>query len=225
MKKLSQLEAALGYQFKQRDLFQQALTHRSAFYRHNERLEFLGDSVLSLVISKTLYHQFPQAKEGALTRMRSVLVCGSTLTDMAKQFALGDYIVLGSGELKSGSFRRDSILENTLEAIIGAIYLDSDWSTLERVLTSWFASRLHAIQPDDIAKDPKTQLQEYLQQYQKPLPRYEVIQVTGQDHAQTFLVACHVVDLQQPVQASGLSRRKAEQAAAQKVLELVRDTK
>jgi ribonuclease III len=223
--KLYQLETALGYQFKQQDLFKQAVTHRSACHMHNERLEFLGDSVLSLVISKTLYHQFPKAKEGELTRMRSSLVCGQTLTEIAKQLGLGDHIAFGSGELKSGSYRRDSILENTLEAIIGAIYLDSDLSTLESVLLPWFASRLDEIQPDDIAKDPKTQLQEYLQQYQKPLPRYEVIGVTGQDHAQTFMVACYVVDLQEPVQASGLSRRKAEQAAAQKVLELVRDTK
>ena len=221
MKNLKQLNQTLNYTFNDRSLFEQALTHRSANKQHNERLEFLGDSVLSLVISEELYRKFPEVTEGQMSRMRATLVCGEMLAKIGAEFQLGDYLQLGSGELKSGGFRRSSILADAVEAIIGAIYLDSDFLSVQTLILAWYQSRLDEIDPNLHQKDPKTRLQEYLQQYKKALPEYEVIKITGKDHQQNFTVRCSVEGVSQSVTATGSSRRKAEQAAAEEILELI----
>ena len=221
MKNLKELSQVLNYTFQNRALFEQALTHRSAHKQHNERLEFLGDSVLSLVITQALYSKFPHATEGEMSRMRATLVCGETLAEMGAEFSLGHYLQLGSGELKSGGYRRSSILADAVEAIIGAIYLDSDFFKIQELLLTWYQSRLDKLDPNMHEKDPKTRLQEYLQQYKKSLPEYEVIEITGKDHKQNFTVRCSVEGLSQSVTAQGSSRRKAEQAAAEQALELI----
>ena len=218
---LARLEKKLGYQFNNQQLLSQALTHRSAKGANNERLEFLGDSMLGYVIAGVLYEKFPQASEGELTRMRSSLVRGVTLAEVGRDFGLGDYLILGPGELKSGGFRRDSILEDAVEAIIGAVFLDSDMPTCQALILAWFSERLDKIQPALSHKDPKTRLQEYLQGRNKPLPLYEVTDTKGQSHNQEFTVSCTVENLEQVVVSKGTSRRKAEQSAAEKVLELL----
>ncbi|MFQ6371326.1 ribonuclease III [Shewanella sp. YIC-542] len=222
IKNLPRLCRTLGYQFKDLSLLEQALTHRSAANKHNERLEFLGDSVLSVVISDKLFHQFPKVTEGDLSRMRATLVCGNMLAKIAKEFKLGDYLTLGPGELKSGGFRRESILADAVEAIIGAIYLDADLEVVRGLLLGWYEQRLEAIQPGEGQKDPKTQLQERLQGHKKPLPTYQVLKVEGEAHDQTFTVECRVAELSEPVTGTGSSRRKAEQQAAAQVLELMK---
>ncbi|MGL5285700.1 MAG: ribonuclease III, partial [Aeromonas sp.] len=196
-----------------------ALTHRSAGSRHNERLEFLGDSILSLVIAEELFHRFPQVAEGDMSRMRATLVREKTLAELAREFELGDHLILGPGELKSGGFRRESILADTVEAIIGAVYLDSNMESIRSLLLGWYASRLEEIKPGVEQKDPKTRLQEILQGNRKPLPTYTVINVKGEAHNQEFTVQCDVVGLDIPLVGVGSSRRKAEQAAAQQALE------
>ncbi|WP_119968902.1 ribonuclease III [Shewanella japonica] len=221
IKNLPRLCRTLGYEFKNIDLLTHALTHRSASSKHNERLEFLGDSILSIVISDALYHQFPKVTEGDLSRMRSTLVKGETLTVIAKEFKLGDYLYLGPGELKSGGFRRESILADAVEAIIGAIYLDADIETCRRLLLTWYKQRLAEIKPGINQKDPKTILQEYLQGYKKPLPKYNVVDVKGDAHNQTFTVECRISELDKVVTGVSTSRRKAEQLAAAQVLELI----
>ncbi|ABE56045.1 RNAse III [Shewanella denitrificans OS217] len=221
VKNLARLSRTLGYEFTNQELLVQALTHRSAANKHNERLEFLGDSILSIVISDALYHQFPKATEGDLSRMRATLVKGETLTLIAKEFKLGDYLFLGPGELKSGGFRRESILADAVEAIIGAVYLDANMQACETLLLSWYKVRLDEIKPGINQKDPKTILQEYLQGYKKPLPDYQVVQVDGEAHDQTFTVECRIQDLDEVVTGVGSSRRKAEQLAAAQILELI----
>lgn len=215
----------LGYQFKNQALLQQALTHRSAKGLHNERLEFLGDSILGFTIADALYQKFPKASEGELTRMRSSIVKGTTLAKLALEFGLGDYLILGAGELKSGGHRRESILEDAVEALIGAIYLDSDIEKTRTIILLWFSKHLESIDPNKQQKDPKTQLQEYLQGRNEPLPNYEVINVTGQSHNQEFTVSCIVACLSAKVITKGTSRRKAEQAAAKQILEQINNDK
>ncbi|MBV7314229.1 ribonuclease III [Shewanella sp. NIFS-20-20] len=221
-KHYSRLCRTLGYEFSQQALLIQSLTHRSAAAKHNERLEFLGDSILSIVISDALYHQFPKATEGDLSRMRATLVRGDTLAVIAQEFNLGEYLSLGPGELKSGGHRRESILADAVEAIIGAIYLDSNLDVCRELVLSWYAKRLQAIEPGVGQKDPKTLLQEYLQGFKKPLPDYQVILVEGEAHDQTFTVECRIKDLADAVMGVGSSRRKAEQIAAAQVLELLK---
>ncbi|GIU51712.1 ribonuclease III [Shewanella sp. KT0246] len=221
IKNLPRLCRTLGYEFTNVDLLTQALTHRSAASKHNERLEFLGDSILSIIISDALYHQFPKVTEGDLSRMRSTLVKGETLTVIAKEFKLGDYLYLGPGELKSGGFRRESILADAVEAIIGAIYLDADIETCRGLLLTWYKQRLAEIKPGINQKDPKTILQEYLQGYKKPLPEYQVVDVKGDAHNQTFTVECRISEIDKVVTGVSTSRRKAEQLAAAQVLELI----
>lgn len=221
IKNIPRLCRVLGYEFSTLALLDQALTHRSASSKHNERLEFLGDSILSIVISDALYHQFPKATEGDMSRMRATLVCGKMLAEIALEFKLGDYLKLGPGELKSGGFRRESILADTVEAIIGAIYLDSDIETCRQLVLNWYQSRLASIKPVN-QKDPKTLLQEHLQGFKKPLPVYKVVNITGEAHAQTFTVECKVEELAKPVTGVANSRRKAEQLAAAEVLELIK---
>lgn len=216
--KTGRLQRALGYSFRDESLLLLALTHRSFGGGNNERLEFLGDSIVNMVIAEYLYHHFPAAREGQLSRLRARLVKGVTLAELAREFELGEYLRLGSGELKSGGFRRDSILADALESVIGAIYLDSDFATCRGQILSWFDSRLQHLTLRDTNKDPKTRLQEYLQSRQQPLPRYEVIDVEGEAHAQTFYVECHVAIPEGKTRGQGSSRRVAEQQAAEAAL-------
>ena len=202
----------LAYEFSDPTLLNSALTHRSAGSENNERLEFLGDAVLGYVIADELYQRFPEADEGELSRRRASLVKGDTLADIARSLELGDYLHLGPGELKSGGFRRDSILADALEAIIGAICLDSDVGQARTVVGRLFGDHLVSLISKAPLKDPKTRLQEYLQARKLPLPDYQVLQAEGEQHAQTFTVSCEVGDT--VVQGVGASRRKAEQAAA-----------
>ncbi len=189
---------------------------------NNERLEFLGDSILGMVISNELYHRFPKEKEGVLTRLRSSLVKGETLSAVAAELNLGEYIKLGSGELKSGGYRRASTLADAIEAIIGAIYLDShaDYGIkkVESIILTIFNKRIEDCQPAGILKDPKTRLQEHLQSKNLALPTYSVVSVSGKEHKQTFKVSCTIDGFSNQVVATGASRRKAEQAAAEKAL-------
>ena len=213
------LIAFTGYQFKHRELLEQALTHRS-FSRsaNNERLEFLGDSGLNLIISNFIYGRFESASEGRLSRIRASLVKQETLAMVAREIGLGDHILLGGGELKSGGFRRDSILSDALEALIGAIYLDSDYVQAEKTVLHLFDNLLQAVDVGSSLKDPKTQLQEYLQGRQKSLPLYEVIQTNGKSHDQIFTVNCELSDLGLQSEGKGSSRKKAEQQAAHNLL-------
>lgn len=222
---LARLSKRIGYQFSDKALLLQALTHRSAKGNHNERLEFLGDSILGFTIAQKLYEQFPKVNEGDLTRMRSSLVKGVTLAEVARSFELGDYLILGPGELKSGGHRRESILEDAVEAIIGAVYVDSDIETCRSLILSWFETRLAEIQPGQAQKDPKTRLQEYLQGRKIDLPLYEVIDTSGQSHNQEFTVRCTTEVLNKDVVTKGSSRRKAEQSAAKQVLTLLKADK
>ncbi|WP_107850862.1 ribonuclease III [Oceanimonas marisflavi] len=219
MKKLNNLQKKLGHTFNDEALLVRALTHRSAGSRHNERLEFLGDSILSMVIADALFHRFPKVNEGDMSRMRATLVREKTLAELARDFELGEYLILGPGELKSGGYRRESILADAVEALIGAIYLDSGIERITQLLLSWYDSRLNDIQPGVEQKDPKTRLQELLQGKRKPLPSYEVVDVIGEAHNQKFTVHCIVDGLDEPVVGVGTSRRKAEQAAAEQALD------
>ncbi|ENM5826586.1 ribonuclease III [Vibrio metoecus] len=216
---MNKLTSKLGYTFKEIELLNLALTHRSANGKHNERLEFLGDSILSFVIADELYRRFPKVNEGDMSRMRATLVRGNTLAELGREFDLGDYLKLGPGELKSGGFRRDSILADAVEAIIGAIYLDSDLEMARSIVLEWYHGRLEEIKPGASQKDPKTRLQEFLQGRRKPLPVYTVTNIKGEAHNQEFTVACEVAGMDTPVIGKGTSRRKAEQAAAETALE------
>ncbi|MBT81818.1 MAG: ribonuclease III [Alteromonadaceae bacterium] len=215
----ARLSKLLDYRFKDEGLLEQALTHRSAAKKHNERLEFLGDAVLGMVIADALFARFPSVPEGKLTRMRSTLVKGDTLAEMAKEAGVGELRKLGQGELKSGGHRRSSILADAVEAILGAIYLDAGIDTVSKVILSLWSARIDRLDPNEHPKDSKTRLQEYLQSRREPLPVYEVVGISGKDHAQTFEVSCTVAQLEKPVFGTGNSRRKAEQQAAKETLE------
>ncbi len=217
--KLPRLENKLGYTFQNKDLLTRAITHRSAGSRHNERLEFLGDSILSLVIAEVLYYRFPNVSEGDMSRMRATLVREKTLAELAREFVLGEYLILGPGELKSGGFRRESILADTVEALIGAIYLDSNLDSIRTLLLQWYNDRLDNIRPGAEQKDPKTRLQEFLQGRRRPLPSYNVTDVKGEAHNQQFTVECQIEGIEAAFVGVGSSRRKAEQSAAAKALE------
>ncbi len=221
-KNVTDLYSKIGYSFNDPALLEQAMTHRSHKGQHNERLEFLGDSILSFVIANALFRQFPKAREGDLSRMRSTLVRGQTLAEFGVEFQLGDYLRLGPGELKSGGFRRESTLADAVEAIIGAVFLDSDIDTCRELVLNWYQSRLAAISPGMNQKDPKTLLQEYLQARKLPLPGYTVVDTKGQAHNQTFTVEC-IVEGMESIVSVGTSRRKAEQKAAEKALKILKD--
>lgn len=209
----------IGYAFKNEALLTLALTHRSVSGSlNNERLEFLGDSILNFLIAEALFQKFERAKEGKLSRLRAKLVKEETLADLARQFELGDCLILGSGELKSGGFRRDSILSDALEAIIGAMYLDDGMEACKRVVLVWFAPLLDTISLEDHQKDPKTRLQEMLQARRVPLPVYQVDYIEGEAHQQLFVVSCRVEALQLQAVGKGGSRRQAEQLAAEQIL-------
>jgi len=204
----------IDYRFEDPALLEQALTHRSFGPPHYERLEFLGDSLLSMVIAEQLFFQRPHATEGDLSRLRSRLVRDITLARVASELNLGDHLRLGGGELKSGGFLRESILADVVEAIIGAVYLDGGFKQARRVIRDLFADRLADLPDADTLKDPKTRLQELLQGRGHELPEYSVILETGADHAKRFEVECRAGSLVEPVRAEAGSRRKAEQAAA-----------
>ncbi|WP_044470123.1 ribonuclease III [Mannheimia massilioguelmaensis] len=218
MNQLDRLQRHINYQFKDVALLKQALTHRSAATKHNERLEFLGDAILNYTIADALYHQFPHCNEGELSRMRATLVREPTLAILARQFELGEYLLLGQGELKSGGFRRESILADCVEAIIGAISLDSNLTTATQTTLHWYEELLNKIKPGENQKDPKTRLQEYLQGHRLPLPTYEVKEIKGEAHCQIFKVECNVPNLDRTFIGVGSSRRKAEQGAAEQIL-------
>jgi len=218
LSRLSALERTIGYTFEDKLLFDLALTHRSYKGANNERLEYLGDAILSFVIAEYLFKRFPEAKEGQMSRLRSSLVKGVTLAEIGKQFKLGDYLKLGGGELKSGGFRRESIIADAVEAIIGAIFLDSGHDACKEVILSWYEARLLALTLENTEKDAKTKLQEYLQSRKEQLPKYEVESVVGEAHDQTFSVSCSIESLKLTTQAGGTNRRVAEQKAAQKAL-------
>ncbi len=214
---LQRLVKTIGHSFSNPALLTVALTHRSHGGQHNERLEFLGDALLNLVIAEALFERFPREPEGALTRMRSSLVKGETLALIAAQLGLGDCLRLGSGELKSGGFRRDSILADAVEAIIAAIYLDAGMEACRGRILAWFGERLAAVTPAQ-QKDAKTRLQELLQARGEPLPQYDVVQVSGKAHQQIFTVRCSISLWPQPAEATDNSRRAAEQQAASMLL-------
>ncbi len=208
----------LGYEVRDVALFSAALTHRSAARAHNERLEFLGDAVLNMSIAEQLYRSHPQADEGDLSRLRAWLVSSPPLAAAAAQIGLGEVLRLGSGELKSGGFRRESILADALEALVGAVYLDAGLAEAQRVILALLAERLAHLPETDALKDSKTRLQEHLQARGLPLPAYEVVRTEGEIHAQTFWVRCEVSVLGLAATGQGLSRRRAEQEAAAVVL-------
>jgi len=218
MQNLEKLSRNINYQFKDQGLLEAALTHRSMGQGNNERLEFLGDSILNFIITDHIYQQFPKASEGRLSRLRATLVRGETLTIVARRLELGEYLKLGQGEMKSGGFRRASILADALEAIIGAVYLDGGIQAAEQLVLGLFDEQLTAAEPSESLKDPKTRLQEYLQGRKLPLPNYRLDSVTGEPHAQHFVVGCNIEGVEEQT-GEGVSRRKAEQAAAHKVLE------
>ncbi len=212
------LMKAIGYSFNHPYLLKTALTHRSKDVENNERLEFLGDAVLGIVITARLFQQFPYAREGELSRLRANLVNESSLAEIAQKFNLSDHLRLGQGELKSGGTKRKSILADTLEAIIGAIYLDSDILSCEKIILQWFEERLNNLGKVEAQKDPKSRLQEYLQSHQLSLPVYTVIAATGESHAQHFQVSCVVENIDYGASGEGSSRRAAEQMAAESFL-------
>lgn len=205
----------LGYQFHQPALLQRALTHRSYSSVHNERLEFLGDSVLNCTIAKYLYQTYPDMPEGDLSRLRSNLVNQQTLAILAQQLHVGELLALGEGELKSAGARRPSILADALEAVFGAVLLDSDFATAEKVVLGLYVPFIATMDLQSLGKDAKTQLQEYLQGKKLPLPKYTVIEIKGEAHAQTFEVECEIEKLKIKTRGEGHSRRVAEQVAAE----------
>ncbi len=214
------LYQTLGYSFRQPALLREALTHRSATGMHNERLEFLGDALLNLVIAEVLFQTHPKASEGDLSRLRALLVRGEQLAELARQLRLGDYLQLGSGELKSGGFRRASILADALEALVAAVYLDSDFETCKAFVLRLYEMPLANLPRGDSLKDPKTRLQEYVQGQQRSLPSYQVVDITGEPHNQTFTIQCEIVSDSEVIRthAQGQSRRQAEQEAARLML-------
>ena len=213
--------AGLGYEFTDSRLLETALTHRSSAGENNERLEFLGDAILAFVIAEHLYLRFPGASEGVLTRLRASIVRRETLAGVARELNLGEHIRLGGGERKSGGWRRDSILANTLESLIGAVYLDGGMDRCRALVLRVLGTRLDGLSATEPEKDPKTSLQEFLQARRRPLPVYSVIAETGEDHDRMFRVRCLMEDSGQSVVGEGRSKRSAEQSAASHALELV----
>ncbi len=215
----------LGHSFSNPELLYSALTHRSRGAAHNERLEFLGDSLLSFTIAAELYQRFPKAREGDLTRMRALLVRGETLAEIARDLQLGEYLNLGVGEKKSGGHARDSILADALEACVGAIYLDGGLEACKKCILSWFVERLESLRLKTPQKDAKTRLQEYLQARRLPLPVYKILSMEGDPHEPIFRIECSVAVLGTPFIGLANTRRKAEQAAADAALEALQDGK
>lgn len=208
-----------GHVFSDPALLEQALTHRSAAAAHNERLEFLGDALIGAFVAEALYLRWPKAAEGDLTRARAELVRESSLAALARGLDLGQRILLGPGEMKSGGHRRDSILADALEAVVAAIYIDAGFEACRAVVLPWFEEALAALPVGKPGKDGKTRLQEWLQARQRPLPVYELVSESGDDHAKLFQVSCTIIDPSLRAEGEGSSRRNAEQAAAMALLE------
>jgi ribonuclease-3 len=218
-KLLISLEQKLGYRFLNASLLDNALTHRSHSGPNNERLEFLGDSLLNFIVAEMLFAHFPQAPEGDLSRLRAALVRGETLAEIAREFTLGDYLNLGEGELKSGGFRRASILSDALEAVIGAIYLDGGIEACKACVRGWMECRINDLSLVTGEKDAKSQLQEWLQARKKPLPIYAVVDTQGDLHDQLFTVSCSVSLFDEIATATAPSRKSAEKEAAHLMLQ------
>ena len=216
MDALNRLERRLAHSFSRRELLVQALTHRSHGNPHNERLEFLGDGLLNFIVARLLFERFVKLPEGDLSRLRASLVNQQALSEIALSLELGDLLLLGEGELKSGGFRRPSILADALEAVLGAIFLDGGFDRAMAVIGQLYEERIGRIDINTLAKDPKTTLQEHLQGKRLALPRYAVVSISGEAHQQTFLVECEIEELSVKAQGSGNSRRAAEQEAAAK---------
>lgn len=221
MSQAGRLETALGHDFGNAELLRQALTHRSHSSPHNERLEFLGDAVLNCVVASLLYQRFASLREGDLSRQRANLVRQEALAQVAQGLALGDHLRLGEGELKSGGFRRPSILADALEAIIGAIYLDAGFDAARGVIERLLQPLIEQLDPRDSGKDPKTALQELLQARRQPLPHYALLATRGEAHAQEFEIECAIPSLSVRALGGGSSRRAAEQDAAREALRLL----
>ncbi|MFW2374170.1 MAG: ribonuclease III [Gammaproteobacteria bacterium] len=216
---VSRLIQSLEYSFKDQQLLMEALTHRSASSNNNERLEFLGDSILNFVIAAELFRHYPDLPEGDLSRLRASLVKKDGLVLIAHDLNLGEYLTLGSGEMKSGGHRRDSIQADAVEAIFGAVYLDGGFEPCQQLILQLYQKQLNNAPDPATLKDPKTQLQELLQGRKLPLPSYEILDVSGKSHQQTFQVSCLIDDLSIVTEAKASSRRKAEQKAALKAIE------
>jgi len=220
---ISRLEKSIDYKFENLNLLKEALTHRSAGAKNNERLEFLGDSILNFVIAADLFIRYPKSSEGDLSRLRASLVNKEGLYLVSQDLKLGDYLTLGSGELKSGGYRRNSILADAVEAIFGAVYIDSDLERCRKLILQLYHTQLENIPDANLLKDPKTRLQELLQSRKLGLPDYDVIEVVGQAHNQQFTVSCKIDKLELQTQGKAASRRKAEQQAADKIISLVEE--
>lgn len=221
MKEPSVLFKSLGYEFSDQELLTSALTHRSRHPKNYERLEFLGDSILGMIIAEHLYHTYPDSGEGKLSRMRSSLVRKESLAEIARNLNLQAFLILGEGELKSGGFNRDSILADVVESLIGAIYLEGGLHSAKQVVLDLYSEKLDQLSPDMTHKDSKSRLQETLQKKGLSLPQYQIINIGGKQHDQIFTVSCSVNDLDLCVQASEKSSRKAEQAAAKLMLDKI----
>jgi ribonuclease-3 len=219
---IQRLQQALGHTFARPELLTQALTHRSYAALNNERLEFLGDSVLNCSVARALYDTFPDLPEGSLSRLRANLVRQETLAEIAADLKLGDTLRLGEGELKSGGFRRPSILADALESLFGAIFLDAGFDAAQRVVRGLFDERVAQIDPRASGKDAKTELQEVLQSRRLPLPEYRLVDTRGEAHDQSFIVECVLARPALVTRGVGKSRRAAEQEAAREACAAVR---
>ena len=211
----------IGYSFSNPDLLYQALTHRSHSHPHNERFEFLGDSILNFVIAAELFKCYPKLPEGDLSRIRASLVKKEGLALVANDLDLGEYLTLGSGELKSGGYRRDSILADGVEAIFGAVYLDGGFEECQKMILRLYKEQLQNIPDPALLKDPKTRLQELLQSRKYALPKYDVVNVSGKAHNQMFDMRCYIEELSITTQGKASNRRKAEQLAASEAISQV----
>jgi len=215
--------AGIAYTFQRPELLVEALTHRSRGSSNYERLEFLGDAILNFVVASRLFDLRPNDSEGDLSRLRSRVVRGETLAGVARDLDLGDHLLMGEGELKSGGYLRDSVLADALESVIGAIYLDGGFQACEAVIREVFDTVISELPDAESLKDPKTRLQEWVQARSRPLPEYRLVSERGADHAKHFLVSCRLPDSAREESAIGTNRRRAEQAAAERMLESLAD--
>ena len=220
---IERLERAVGYRFQSSALAREALTHRSRGAPHNERLEFLGDSVLNCIVSIELHARYPELREGELSRLRAALVRQESLARVAQDIGLGEWLLLGEGELKSGGFARPSILADALEAIVGAVFVDGGFELAREMVVRLLSGQMSQLDPEDVGKDPKTRLQELLQSRRIELPQYGVVGTEGAAHKQNFEVECLIPELSIRTTGTGSSRRSAEQDAARHAYEKIRE--
>jgi len=220
---IEQIEKILNYHFNDNSLLELALTHRSFQGKNNERLEFLGDSILNFIIAELLFKKFNLLPEGDLSRLRSQLVKSETLSEIGILLQLGDYLILGEGELKSSGWRRPSILADSVEAIIGAVFIDGGISAASNLILSWFKDKIDLINPNNIQKDSKSVLQELLQGKKIPLADYNIVSIEGEAHCQHFRVSCSIPKLGLSIEGEGSSRKIAEQSAAEEILKKLKN--